>query len=216
MNRRLSALLATGGTVALTLALGTSPSLATAVDSSYTATPGGTITATSSNVLLADVRTPPGKQIICNSSSISVTLPGDGIPHAGSGFGTITSVSFSKCGLSTSADDFTATTSALPWSLNIASFNTVQDVVHGSVTGIDMTLSRVNPLCTMTLDGTAAGAHNGYVKYSYDDKTAKITFGKTGGGLFLYNVSGCGTGFANNDPMAIIGVYTVSPPQDIT
>jgi hypothetical protein len=216
VNLRLRVLLAVGGAAALTLALGTPPTLATAIDSAYMASPGGTVSATSDKILLLDSRGPAGKVIICKSSNVSVTLPGDGIPHAGSGFGAITALSLGECGLSSSATDFNAATSAFPWGLNITSFNTVQDMVHGSITGIDITLSRANPFCSMTIDGTAAGAHDGFVKYSYSNKDGQLTIARTGGDLFLYNVTGCGSGFADNDPMTVVGVYTLSPPQDIT
>ena len=212
MNRRLSALLATSGAVALTFALSTPPTLATTIDSTYTTTPGGTITATAGRTTLTDGRS--AAVIACASSSVSITLPGDGIPHAGSGFGKITAFSFSGCTLGTTIA-YTVTTNALPWGLNIASFNTVHNVVHGSITGINMTLAGAGG-CTAVVDGTAAGAHNGYVKWEYGNEDGKLTTVKANGKLVLYDTAGCGTLFVSNDPVALVGVYTLSPPQDIT
>jgi hypothetical protein len=216
MKRRRSALLAAGGAAALTLALGTQPTLATAIHSSYTAVPGGVVTATSTMVQLIEIKVPQGKTWYCKSSTISITLPGDRVPHAGSGFGTITALSLAQCGLGTQYVDFTATTNFLPWAWNISSFDTVHDAADGSITGIDIVLSRPNPLCSFTIDGTGPGAHNGYVMYTYSNKTNEITISKTGGNLVAYNVEGCAGALASGEGMAISGVYTVSPPQDIT
>ncbi|HEY1917327.1 MAG TPA: hypothetical protein VGH27_17315 [Streptosporangiaceae bacterium] len=140
MNSGLRALLAAGGAVALTLALSTPPASATAIDSSYTAVPGGVTFDLAVLPRLLDAKT--GTGITCDSSKMAVTLPGNGIPHAGSGFGVVNQLGFTTCTIG--GVDFTVTSNHVPWSLNISSFNTVQDVVHGSIAGIDITLSGSN------------------------------------------------------------------------
>jgi hypothetical protein len=212
MNSRLCAIFAVGGTVALTLALSVPPTLATAIDSTYTASPGGIIKANVvGKVTLTDTKT--HTVISCGSSSTTVTLPGDEIPHAGSGFGSLSSISLTGCTINTTAE-ITVTPSDFPWSLNISSFNTVKDVVHGSITGINFTMTAGG--CSVVLDGTRAGAHNGYVKYSYSNKTGQITIAKTDGQLIFYNAVGCGSIIRTDDPVTADAVYTVIPPQDIT
>jgi hypothetical protein len=213
MNARLRVLLATGGAVALTLALSTPPTFATAIDSTFTATPGGIIKANVvGKITLTDTKT--GAVITCPSSSTTITLPDDGVPHAGSGFGSLSQISLTGC-TTVGVIEITLTGADFPWSFNIASFNTVKDVVHGSITGMNFTLTSGS--CNAVLDGTRAGAHDGFVKYSYSNKTGHITVANTNGKLILYNVApACGARFGNGDPITVEGTYTVIPPQDIT
>jgi hypothetical protein len=163
------------------------------------------------DVKLLDTKT--GSGLTCASSKIAITLPGDGIPHAGSGFGTLDQFGFSMCSSGRAA--FGVIANAFPWSYNIASFNTVKDEVHGSITGMDFTVTS-NVGCGATVDGTAAGFNNGFAKWDYSNKDGKLTLSKVNGRLIFYNVTNCGSLFGNNDPAVIEAVYTVAPPQDIT
>jgi hypothetical protein len=217
MNSRLSALLAAGAAVALTLALSTPPTLATAIDSTFAVAPGGATAfalALSTKITLTDTKT--HTVISCTSSSISAMLPGDGVPHAGSGFGEITAFSLAGCTVGSTVS-FTVTPSDFAWSFNLVTFNTEKDVVQGSMTGMNFVLSNGAGGCSAVLDGTRAGGHNGYVKDSYSNKTKQLTISNTGALLVLYGVTvGCGTLFGNGDPVIAQGVYTADPDQNFT
>jgi hypothetical protein len=211
MLKRISAIAIAGSAVALTMGLA-GPSFATTVHPTHTwtVTPGGVTAGSAGKTTLTDTAT--GTVLTCASSHTSVTLP-SGSGHAGAGLGSITSQTFTTCtgplGLT-----FTVSSNALPWKLNALTYTASSGVTHGSITGIDATLTGSG--CSATVDGTAAGANNGSVKGTYTNSTGKLKVSATGGTLHIYNVSGCFGLIANGDASTFVGTYTVSPKQTIT
>lgn len=175
----------------------------------WTASPGGAITAKSAGaVTLADTST--GTDVTCKSSSASGTLK-KGSGQAGAALASITKLSLTGCagpdGLT-----FDGTANALPWDLNTQYY--AKGGVTGTITGIDATLSGTG--CTATLDGTAAGADNGQVDVSYANSSGTLTVLPTGGNLTLGKVSGCAGLLKSGDGMTLSGSYKVSPGQTLT
>jgi hypothetical protein len=209
MHKRIATILATGGAVALTVGLTATASFATTAGT-WTVTPGGVTTGTAGTTKLTDTST--NTVLTCKSSNTSVTLP-SGSGHSGTGLGSITALSFTTC-TGPLGITFTVTSNNLPWKLNALSYSSSTGVTHGSITGIDATLS--GPGCSATVDGTAAGAHNGTVKGTYNNGTGKLTVSKTGGNLHIYNVSGCFNLIHSGDASTFVGTYAVSPKQKIT
>jgi hypothetical protein len=209
MHKRIATILATGGAVALTVGLTATASFATTAKT-WTVTPGGVTTGAAGKTTLTDTTT--GTVLTCASSHTSVTLP-SGSGHSGTGLGSITSQTFTTC-TGPLGITFTVTSNNLPWKLNALSYNATTGKTSGSITGIDATLS--GPSCSATVDGTAAGAHNGSVKGTYTNSTGKLAVSKTGGTLHIYNVSGCFNLIHSGDASTFVGTYTVSPKQTIT
>jgi hypothetical protein len=210
MLKRISAIAMAGGaTVALTVGLGMSPSFATTV-ATYTVSPGGAATA-SGTAQVKDTKT--GTIAKCTSLKLSATLKkGSGL--AGAKIGKITgpSTAFSGCSIATISVKVVANN--FPWYLNATSYNATTGVTTGTITGIDLVATATG--CSATLDGTAAGAHNGKVKVTYTTSTGKLAILTSGGNLHDWAVSGC-LGLENNgDPQQASGTTTVAPKQTIT
>src|SRR5262249_1340514 len=91
LRKRSAQVLLTGAAAALVT--GASAGVAAAVDTTWTVTPGGSITLTSSSVVLRDNAT--GATLSCTGSSGSGGLNGGTSPN--SILGTITALSFSDC-----------------------------------------------------------------------------------------------------------------------
>ncbi|HEY2442799.1 MAG TPA: hypothetical protein VGI31_06665 [Streptosporangiaceae bacterium] len=209
MRKRISAIIVAGGAAALTLGLTTAPSFATTAKT-WTVNPGGVTSGKAGVTKLTD--TASGTVLTCKSSTTSVTLP-SGSGHSGTGLGSITALAFNTCtgplGLT-----FTVKSNALPWKLNALTYTAATGTTHGSITGIDATLTGSG--CSATVDGTASGANNGSVKGTYVNSTHKLKVSPTGGTLHIYNVSGCFGLIANGDASTFVGTYTVTPGQTIT
>jgi hypothetical protein len=103
---------------------------------------------------------------------------------------------------------------AQPWYLNAISYNAATGVTSGTLSGIDVSVSGSD--CNAEVDGTAAGADNGTVKWTYSNSTGKLTYRPTGGNLHLYNVSGCLGVLSNGDSVRVSGTGPVTPTQTIT
>src|ERR1700690_3620989 len=173
MLKRISAIAVAGGAIALTMGLA-SPSFATTAKT-WTVHPGGAITGKAGKTTLTDTTT--GTVLTCKSSTTAATLKsGSGL--AGAAIASVTSVKFATCTGPLSIT-FTVTSNNLPWNLNAVSYTASSGVTHGTLTGIDATLS--GPGCSATVDGTAAGAHNGSVKGTYTNSTHKLKILPTGG-----------------------------------
>lgn len=205
MRKRLTAVLLGGGT-ALALALGTTA--ASAIDATWTVKPGGAFSFSGSGQV-KDTKT--GTIAKCTSIKLAGTLKkGSGL--AGAGIGTITSGSFTGCAVGTIGVNVAV--KGLPWKENALSFNATSGVTTGTISGIELVAT--NPLCSATLDGTAAGKHNGVTKITYTNSTGKIKLLAGGGNLHSYAVMGCGGLINNGDPQQASGSGTVSPKQTIT
>jgi len=205
--KRTYGILFAGAATAAVIGLSAAPAFAA---TTWTVSPGGAITAKSGTTTLTDTTT--GNSLTCKSSSTSATLKtGSGLK--GAGLGSITKVTFATC---TGPLDltFTVTTNGLPWKLNAVSYNSTTGVTHGTITGIDATLS--GPSCTADVDGTGAGLDNGKVKATYTNSTGKLKVLTTGGNLHVYDVVGCAGLINSGDATTFKATYTVSPIQTIT
>lgn len=203
MRKRLTAVILGGGT-ALALALGTTAAMA--VNATWTVKPGGKISF-SGSAQVKDTKT--GTIAKCTSVKMSGTVKsGSGL--SGTGIGTLTSATFSNCNVG--GIGVTVAVKGLPWKLNATSFKS--GVTTGTISGIELVAS--NPACSATLDGTAAGKHNGVTKLTYTNSTGKIALLGPGGNLHSYKVSGCLGAIHNGDAQQASGGGTVTPKQTIT
>jgi len=179
---------------AAALVIGVSAGTALAVAATWTVSPGGTFSF-SGSAQVKDTKT--GTVAKCTSVKMAGTL------KKGSG-------SFSGCNVG--GIGVNVAVKGLPWKLNATSFKS--GVTTGTISGIELVAT--NPLCNATLDGTAAGKHNGVTKVTYTNSTGKLALLGPGGNLHSYNVSGCAGLIANNDPQQSSGSGAVSPKQTIT
>ena len=199
---------AAAATAATVACLTAAPALAGLAARTWTVTPGGTVTGTAGTTLLRDSNT--GTTLTCTSSQATGTISsGSGLANP---LGSIGSLSFNNCtgplGIS-----FSASVSG-PFPLNATSYNATKGVTTGSITNIHGSIS--GPLCSASVDGTAAGANNGMVKAHYKNHTGKLTVLTTGGNLHIYNVSGCFGLINSGDAATFSGAYSLSPKQTIT
>ena len=207
MYKRLSAVLTTGS-VALTMILAATSPSAAATTTTWTVRPGGNVIVQGS-VRIKDTNT--GSIVTCGSVTLTTMLKsGSGLP--GAGVGSITKATF-KCAITTG--ETTLTVHGLPWTLNALSYNSASGVTRGSLAGIHLHGSPHLAGCILTLDGTAAHANDGKVKFTYTNSTGKLSFVPTGGNLHFYKVICFGL-FNSGDPAVMTGTLTVSPKQEIT
>jgi hypothetical protein len=205
--KRTYGILFAGVATAAVISMSAGPALAA---TTWTVKPGGAVTGTSGTTTLKDTKT--GNSLTCKSSSTKATLKkGSGL--AGAGIGSITSVTFTTC-TGPLMLTFTVKSNDLPWKLNAVSYNKTTGVTTGTITGIDATLT--GPSCSATVDGTAAGKHNGMVTGTYTNSTGKLAVLATGGNLHIYNVVGCAGLIKSGDPSEFTATYTISPKQTIT
>lgn len=208
MRTRLTATLLTGPAAVLAIGLSTAPASAVIHPPTYTANPGGAITATSGTIKLTDTTT--NVVITCTSSNAAGHLPVFPASHVGHHFGTITALTFTSC--TSPLGSITVTASAFNYHLNIT--NNAAGITHGNITGIHFTLSA--PGCTATVDGTSATADNGTVQFTYKNAPInKLNILATGSNMHIYNVSGCFGLFNNGDTATPVGTYMLAPPQVI-
>jgi hypothetical protein len=203
--KRASTFLLMGGAAAAIVGLSAGPALAA---TTWTVSPGGSITATAGTTTLKDTGT--GTTLKCTSSSAKGSVKsGSGL--SGTGLGSITSLTFSSCtgplGLT-----FTVTSSAFPWHLNASSYSS--GVTSGTLSGIHAKLS--GPSCSATVDGTSSTADNGTADATYTNSSGALKVLTTGGNLHIYGVSGCAGLIKSGDGSTFSGTYTVSPKQTIT
>jgi hypothetical protein len=203
MRKSLTAVILGGGT-ALALALGTTAAMA--INATWTVKPGGSISF-SGSAQVKDTMT--GTIAKCSKVTMSGTVKkGSGL--SGTGIGTLSKAAFSNCNVG--GIGVKVAVKGLPWKLNATSFKS--GVTTGTISGIELVAS--NAICNATLDGTAAGKHNGVTKITYTNSSGKITLLGPGGNLHSYNVQGCAGLIANNDPQQASGSGTVTPKQTIT
>jgi len=208
IRKRLSRkLLFTGSATAL--AIGASAGVALAVAITFSITPGGNVSASTSKTNFTDVVT--SSVLACASSAATGTLKsGHGI--SGTNLGSIKTLTFSNC-TGPLALTFTVT-SHVPLTVHGTFFNATTGVTTGNITGIHLALS--GPNCSVDIDGTADGANNGKVRVSYTNGTHKLKLLANGGNLHLYNVNGCDSLVNSGDATHFTGTYTVTPKQTIT
>lgn len=175
----------------------------------WTVSPGGSITATSGTAVLTDTRT--GASLSCAASSLAGSLKsGSGL--SGTGIGSITAFSLSSCtgpgGLT-----YTATSSSFPWQINALSYSGhMASTRHhgttiGEIVGTKVTFSSL--VCHILWWGQPS-----ILMFRYTNIAATLSTITTSG-MLLYNVSGCGGSFAAGDVMTLSATFTVSPSQTI-
>lgn len=207
MRKALSASFLTVISATLALTLGTTSAFA--AGKTWTVTPGGAVTGSAGKTTLTD--TTSGLSVTCKSSTLNATLKsGSGLK--GAGIGTVTTIDFNNC----SADGITLSLSSgtVAWPLNAVSYNSTSGVTSGTITGIHLVVSSSE--CSFVIDGTSGTAHNGKVKITYTNASAKLKILAKGDNLHVYNVSGCLGAISNGDAGTITSNYTVSPKQTIT
>ena len=208
MRTRLASFLLPPMAAAVAIGLSAAPAAAA---TSWTVKPGSVINATSGTTTLKDTTT--GTTLTCSSSAAKTTLnSGSGL--SGTAIGSVTSIGFTKCtgpfGLA-----FTVTAGALPWHLNVASFNAATGTTTGTLTGIHASMSGAG--CTAVVDGTSATAHNGTVTITYTNSTHTLKVLTTGGNLHIYSVSSvCAGAIHSGDSATQSAAYAISPAQTIT
>jgi hypothetical protein len=206
-SRRYARMLVAGCAAVLAATVGATTALAAAT---WTVRPGGPVSLKSGTFTLKDTKT--GTMIICSSAGMSGTLKsGSGLP--GTGIGSITVASITQCG---SLGSFTVTATGLPWHVNFTSYNTTKRVVTGSVSHVQIQIKSPELSCNAVIDGTAATASDGIVKFSYADGTGRLKLLTTGGNLHFYHVKGCAGLLRTGDPATLSATFTLSPTQTIT
>ena len=188
---------------ALSAGLSTTASSA-ATAATWTVTPGGS-TGGSGPGTLKD--TTAGTTVFtCTALGLSLLF------KSGSGL-TNPLASISALRVSGCPTTVTITAGGLPWQLNGSSYDASTGVTTGTISGIDMRITE--PGCSVTADGTAAGADNGRATIHYANATGKLKIGP-GGSLRLWAVSGCLGMFHTGDRAALTDTITLTPHEHIT
>jgi hypothetical protein len=176
----------------------------------WTVRPGGSVSLTSGRLAVRDTRT--GTVLSCTSSRVSGTLKhGGGL--SGTGIGSVTSGSFTKCN-GPLALPFRLTATDLPWQVNLTSYNATTGVATGNLSHVQLKLAGMD--CSAVIDGVSGTASDGIVRFTYATSTATLTVLPNGGNLHFYNLSGCAGLFTAGDPATISGKLSVRPKQTIT
>jgi hypothetical protein len=205
LNRLGKALIATAATASV-IGLAAAPAFARAT--TWTVTPGGSVTAKAGKTTIND--TTAGQSLTCTSSTAKGTLKsGSGLP--GAGIGTFASLSFSGCtiaGFSLSA----TLTGTMP--LNAVKFHPASNTASMTITGIHGTINVSSLSCGATVDGTSATAHNGTVTAKFNNVTHKLKVLTAGSNLHLYKNT-CPV-INNGDSVNFTANYKTIPAQTIT
>jgi len=202
----------TATTAILTVALGAGPAAAagTRTGTTWTVTPGGPFTGHAGTTKLED--TTNGDSLNCTSSALAGRFkPGTGL--SGTGIGSITGGGkFTDC-----AGPFpfpvSITLRGLPWPISVTADHS--GVVHGTISHIEI-IAVLPAGCRFTLDGTAAGALDGAVQFSYSNSAHTLKLLPAGANLHFYKVSKCAGVVHSGDAAAYLASYTLSPGQTIT
>jgi len=195
-------------TAASVIGLAAAPAFAA---TTWTVKPGGAMTGTAGTTTVTDTT---AKASVTCTSSIATGKLKTGSHLAGAGIGTVTSLAFKDCmalGVTVSAK----ITGKMP--LNAIKFTSTK-VAKMTITKIHGSFS-VSTLCSATIDGTSATAHNGTVSANFSNATDTLKVLTTGSTLKLYNVSGSGCSLGNiknGDSINFTGSYKLKPKQTIT
>jgi hypothetical protein len=198
MRKNFVAALIAGAAVVAAIGLSSTPAFAAPT---FTVSPGGAATASTTSVTLKD----GSVSLTCSKSTGSATLKsGSGL--SGIGIGSISALAFSGCTGPLGA--VTVTVNSLPYSLNLLSYTAPTS--FGYVGGVNVKVSMTG--CSFTVTGSAPGNYN---------NTAKtLNFTATGTGvspaLVVSGVSGCLGLVKNGDVPTYVASYAVTPAQTIT
>lgn len=192
-------------TAILTAVLSAGPAAA----ATWTVAPGGLFTGHAGTTKLED--TTDGNSLNCTSSQVSGRFK-SGTRLSGTDIGSITGGGkFNSC-LGPFPLGYTITLRGLPWHVSVTSGH--DGVVYGTISHIEITASL--PACRFTIDGTAAGAFDGIVKFSYSNSTHTLKLLPAGTNLHYNKVSGCAGIVNSGDSAAYLASYALSPGQTIT
>jgi hypothetical protein len=176
----------------------------------WTVKPGGTVAATSNQIELKDTKS--GSIITCQVSVTATLKSGSGL--SGNNVGSIPKAGFTKC-VGALGITYTLTAGSLPWHLNAGSYDSSTGTTHATITGVHIAIGGGLP-CIAILDGTGASRDNGIIGATYKNSTHRLSWSQTGGNLHFYKVQACSGLISSGDPAALIGSFSVSPPQSIT
>jgi hypothetical protein len=181
---------------------------AAATATTWTARPGGAITATAGKTTLGDTTT--GSTLTCDSSRMSGTL-NSGSPLPGSGIGSITKAAY-NCSTPIISPRLTAR--GLPWHLKLVSYDQSTGVSRGMISHLQLALTA--PGCSAVVNGTSGSTSDGVARTTYSNQADRLRIRPAGGTLHWYHVSGCAHLVGNGDPATLSAAYAVAPPQTIT
>jgi hypothetical protein len=202
----------TATTAILAVALGAGPAAAAAARTvtTWTVTPSGPFTGHAGTTKLKD--TADGNSLNCTGSALAGRFkPGTGL--SGGGIGSITGGGrFTDC-LGPLPFPVSITLRGLPWHISVTADHS--GVVHGTIRHIEITAALPDG-CRFTLDGTAAGAFDGTVQFSYSNSAHTLNLVPAGTNLHFYKVSKCAGVVHSGDSAAYLASYTLSPGQTIT
>ena len=188
------------------IGMAAAPAFATAA--TWSVKPGGAVTGAAGKTTVTD--TTKGLSVSCTSSTAKGSLKsGHGL--AGAGIGTITSLAFKGCAVGTISVSVTIT-GKMP--LNATAYNGTTKTASMTITKIHGSFAVSSLSCSATIDGTAAAAHNGMVKATYNNTTGILKVLATGGNLHLYNNT-CPV-INSGDAVNFTGGYKLTPKQTIT
>lgn len=190
----------------LAAALGVA-TITTPAPATWAIRPGGAITARSGRAIVTDTAT--GTSMQCGYVSASGTLKsGSGL--SGAAAGSISAAGFHMC---TVADlTFMLRSAGLPWHLNLSSYSS--GVAAGTISHLHVNASGFG--CSAVIDGTAATARDGIVRFTYADSTGRLKLLTTGGNLHFYPLRDCVGLISDGDPVTVSATFTVVPRQTIT
>lgn len=196
-----------GAAVLAASAAAAAPAAATA--QTWTVRPGGSITAMSGKIILADTRT--GAKDSCESSRMSgAAKTGSGL--SGAGIGSFTTAAYSLCSEGPFVLKLTA---RLPWELNLTSYDRSTGVARGTISHLQFNVV-ANIECTAAVKATGGTTPDGVAPVSYASKTGTLKILTTGGDLHWYHVHNCAGIINNGDAATLSASYTISPRQVIT
>lgn len=184
------------------------PGSASAKDSTWTVSPGGNVTATSTGFVYA-VDDQTTQEVDCDSADGTATLPsGSGLP--GTNIVTVNSINFTNCVGPASVTE-AITVNGLPLHLNADSYS--GGVTTGHIDGVTAQLDGADQ-CHATFGGP--GSTGATLAGTYDNGTGTLSLGA--GNLTVKTVNSfCPSNWINvGDTVTLHADLTVSPAQTIT
>jgi hypothetical protein len=206
MRKPVSALL-TLISAALAVALAASAAAAAPAATTYTVTPGGSITGASNTTTVKD--TTSGTTVSCTSSSLTGSLKsGSGL--SGSGIGKVTALNFTNC----TVDSVTLSLGSGTVAYSINATSSASGVTKGTIRKIHFVIS--SSLCSAVIDGTSGTGNNGKVNTTFTNKTDRLKILTTSSTLHIYDVSGCLGAISNGDAVTLSASFKLTPAQTIS
>jgi hypothetical protein len=209
------------GALALALAAGTVPAVASASTSAatWTVTPGGQYRAqvrTDNFWGILDVGT--GQEIQCtvNASAWSMRLrfkKGTGLSNP---IGWVRSLSFPKPCFPGGMGPVTLSAAGVPWGINALAYDPAGQVTSGRIRRMHLALS--GPHCSAVLDGSSATANDGTMPFEYNNELPNTlqTGGSFSGNLHAYRVTGCREMLRSGDMVRLFMGYDLNRALTVT